>query len=76
VRRGKCSFTKKVREVEHSGAKLAIIVDEVDNESMDAIIMVDDGTGAGIRIPSIMINKKEGEIILGFIGKATPEELR
>lgn len=61
----------KVREIEHAGGKLGIIVDEVDNESMDSIIMVDDGTGSGIRIPSIMINKKEGEIILDYFGKAT-----
>lgn len=66
VRRGKCSFVKKVREVEHAGGKLAVIVDEVDNESMDSIIMVDDGTGNGIRIPSIMINKKEGEALIEY----------
>lgn len=64
----------KVREIEHAGGKLGIIVDEVDNESMDSIIMVDDGTGSGIRIPSIMINKKEGEIILDYFGKATAQE--
>ena len=75
VKRGKCSFTKKVREIEHAGGKLGIIVDEVDNESMDQIIMVDDGTGNGIRIPSIMINKKEGEAILDFMRSATPDVL-
>lgn len=48
VRRGACSFVKKVREIEHAGGKLGIIVDEVDNEQMDSIIMVDDGTGNGI----------------------------
>lgn len=35
VRRGQCSFVKKVWEIEHAGGKLAIIVDEVDNEEMD-----------------------------------------
>ena len=35
VWRGACSFTKKVREIEHAGGKLGIIVDEVDNEQMD-----------------------------------------
>lgn len=37
--------------------------------------MVDDGTGNGIRIPSIMINKKEGEAILDFMRSATPDVL-
>jgi extracellular elastinolytic metalloproteinase len=74
VRRGGCSFTMKVREIEHAGGKLGIIVDEVDNEAMDAIIMVDDGTGNGIRIPSVMINKKEGEIILEYIKMASELE--
>lgn len=74
VRRGKCSFTMKVREIEHAGGKLGVIVDEVNNEAMDQIIMVDDGTGSGIRIPSVMINQKEGEIILSFIENATEAE--
>jgi hypothetical protein len=29
--------------------------------------MVDDGTGNGVRIPSIMIDKTEGEAILDFL---------
>ncbi len=61
----------KVRNIEHAGGKLGIIVDEVDNEQMDSIIMVDDGTGNGIRIRSIMINKKEGEIIFAYYTNAT-----
>lgn len=41
---------------------------------MESIIMVDDGTGSSIRIPSIMVNKKEGEIILDFINMASIQE--
>ncbi len=37
--------------------------------------MVDDGTGNGIRIPSIMVNKKEGEAILNFMKDASDEIL-
>ena len=71
VERGNCSFVKKVREVEHAGGKMAIVIDEVDNESMDSIIMVDDGTGNGIKIPSVMINKKEGDILLNYYNDAS-----
>lgn len=66
VRRGGCSFVKKVRNIEHAGGKLGVVVDEKDNESMDSIIMVDDGTGNSVRIPSIMINKKEGERLINW----------
>ena len=64
VRRGSCSFVQKVRNVEHGGGKLAIVVDEVDNEQPSRIIMVDDGTGNGIQIPSIMISKTVGEKLI------------
>ena len=66
VRRGNCSFVQKARNIENAGGKLAIIVDEVDNETMDEIIMVDDGTGSGVKIPTLMINKKEGEAFIKF----------
>lgn len=64
ARRGSCSFVQKARNIEHSGGKLAIIVDEIDNEEPDDIIMVDDGTGNGIQIPTIMISKTDGEKLI------------
>lgn len=64
VRRGGCSFVTKVRNVEHGGGKLAVIVDEVDGEYPDQIIMVDDGTGNGIQIPSVLIGKTDGESLI------------
>jgi len=33
--------------------------------------MVDDGTGNGIRIPSIMIGKSDGEAIIDFMDGAS-----
>jgi len=59
VERGGCTFTKKVKNVEDAGAALAIIIDDKDEDTM-LINMVDDGAGAGIRIPSIIISKKDG----------------
>lgn len=73
VRRGECSFVSKVRNVEHGGAKLAIIVDEVDNENPQMIIMVDDGTGNGIQIPSIMIGKTEGEKLIKRVAELSAD---
>ena len=37
--------------------------------------MSDDGSGAGLRIPSMMISKKDGDKILKFMNEATLEEL-
>lgn len=73
VRRGDCSFIQKVRNVEHGGGKLAIVVDEVDNENPDMIIMVDDGTGNGIQIPSILVSKTDGEKLIKEYQKLTKE---
>ena len=57
--RGGCSFTTKVRNVEDAGASLAIIIDNK-KENVEMVNMIDDGAGAGIRIPSMLINKKDG----------------
>lgn len=64
VRRGECTFVQKVRNIEHGGGKVAIIVDEVDYEDPENVIMVDDGTGNGVSIPSIMISKSDGETLI------------
>lgn len=64
VNRGNCPFTQKVRNVEHAGGRLAIVIDDRINENVEDVIMVDDGSGNGINIPSILISKKDGEIIL------------
>jgi hypothetical protein len=37
--------------------------------------MSDDGTGAGIRIPSVLISKKDGDKLVDFIKTATQAEL-
>lgn len=66
----------KVRNVEHGGGKLAIIVDEKDNENPETIIMVDDGTGNGIQIPSIMISKTDGETLISEYKNLATEDKR
>lgn len=67
VKRGECSFVKKVRNIEHGGGKLAIIVDEKDDENVKFLTMVNDGTGNGIVIPSLMINKTPGNKIIEYL---------
>lgn len=49
-----------------------MIIDDSSNDIRD-IIMSDDGTGAGIRIPSMLISKKDGKILKDFLKTASPE---
>jgi hypothetical protein len=45
--------------MEDAGAAVAIVVDSSD-EDIHKVVMTDDGTGGGIRIPSMIISKKDG----------------
>ena len=67
VDRGGCTFVTKVRNIEKAGGSLAVIIDDKDFEDARNVIMSDDGTGAGIRIPSMLISKSDGEILKNFL---------
>lgn len=60
VDRGNCHFVTKVRNVEKAGGSLAVIIDDSGTTDIKSIIMSDDGTGTGIRIPAMLISKKDG----------------
>lgn len=66
VDRGNCSFVTKVRNVQKIGGKVALIVNDQEDDST-IFALVDDGTGKDIQIPGILITKKEGEIIKDYI---------
>ena len=59
ARRGECSFVQKVRNMENIGVAVSIIIDNRP-EMIDEILMSDDGTGGGIRIPSMLIGSNDG----------------
>jgi len=63
--RGNCSFVRKVKNVEKTGAKAAIIVNNVLGDISD-FMMMDDGTGSDIMIPAVMISREDGRIIQQF----------
>ena len=65
VDRGTCSFTQKVRNAERAGASLVVVIDDR-QEDIQNVIMGDDGTGMGIRIPSMLIGKDSGKILKDF----------
>ena len=70
--RGGCHFVTKTRNMEDAGAAVGIVIDSSD-ENIENVIMSDDGTGAGIRMPSMLISKKDGQKIINFMKKATKE---
>jgi hypothetical protein len=62
VDRGNCTFVTKVRNIEKIGAKMAIICDNMP-ENSENVIMADDGSGSSINIPSFIIRKRDCTII-------------
>ena len=68
VDRGECTFVTKVRNAERAGASLVVVIDNV-YENITNVIMGDDGTGTGIRIPSMLIGKDDGAKLREFAKK-------
>lgn len=66
MERGDCHFVTKTHYAQLIGAKLALIIDNRD-ENEDYVIMIDDGFGHDISIPTIMISKEDGKNILQYL---------
>jgi len=71
--RGGCSFVQKIRNMENAGVAAGIVVDNK-NENITQILMSDDGTGGGIRIPSMLIGKSDGEKIIDWLSTVNETE--
>jgi hypothetical protein len=64
--RGGCSFVQKVRNMEDAGAAVGIVIDNSE-EDVENVVMSDDGTGAGIRIPSMLISQADGVKLIDYL---------
>ena len=60
--------------MENIGVAVAIIIDDSE-EDIENVIMSDDGTGGGIRIPSMLIGKTDGKKLIDYLKRASDEEL-
>jgi hypothetical protein len=60
--------------MEAIGVAVAIIIDDSE-ENIDNVIMSDDGTGGGIRIPSMLVGKTDGKKLIDFLKRASEDEL-
>ena len=54
-----------MRNAERAGASLVVVVDNK-VENVTNVIMGDDGTGSGIRIPAMLIGKSDGQILKDY----------
>ena len=72
--RGGCSFVQKVRNMESMGVSVGIVIDNT-MESINNLVMSDDGTGQGIRIPSMIISQSDGNKIMKWARSASKEDL-
>ena len=68
IERGNCSFVTKVKVAQTMGARLAIIVDNVNEDSED-ITMKDDGFGFSVDIPAVFIKKSDGAALINQLRK-------
>ena len=69
--RGECSFVQKVRNMENIGVAVGIIVNNQEKQKDGRPVMFDDGTGGGIRIPSMMVSKADGMILFNWLKNAS-----
>jgi len=71
VRRGECTFVTKVRIASAKGAHAVIIVDKEDSQltshDLQNIIVADDGYGSSISIPSILVSRFDGEMLINTV---------
>ncbi len=61
VDRGGCSFVRKTRNIQELGGALALVVDSREGKDPEQVVMIDDGTGSSIAIPTILISKADGK---------------
>lgn len=67
IRRGSCSFESKVLKAQNAGAVAAIIMNNVPGGGV--INMAGDGSGA--TIPSVMISKEDGDLLVANLTNLT-----
>ena len=67
VDRGNCTFIRKTRNVQELGGALCLVVNNIPGQNPERIIMIDDGTGLNVAIPTIMISKEDGDLIKNAI---------
>jgi uncharacterized protein (UPF0248 family) len=66
IDRGNCTFVTKTRNVQNLGGHMAIIVN-FNDDPVENVLMIDDGTASDIQIQAVLIKKSDGDKIKQFI---------
>ena len=76
VKKGLCSYTQKVKNIEEAGGHVAIIVNDKD-EKVEEMFLADDGHEGDISIPAILISRTDGDKIINYylMHKDSKEEI-
>jgi hypothetical protein len=67
---------RKSRNIQDLGGALTIIADHRENSDPEKVIMMDDGTGTSIAIPTIMISKEDGKRLKDAIQRTEKENAK
>jgi len=65
VKKGLCSATEKVRNIEEAGGHAAIIINDK-NEPPEKMFLADDGHGGDISIPAVLISLSDGQKLIEY----------
>lgn len=73
VKQGGCSVVQKVRHAQDIGAA-AVLIYNYNNESLDDIVMHDDGTAGNISISAFLISNSDGLSMLRYLNSEDPHK--
>ena len=65
VKKGLCSATKKVKNIEEAGGHAAIIINDNDDPP-EKMFLADDGHGGDISIPAVLISPSDGAKLIDY----------
>ena len=65
MKKGSCSITQKVRNIEEAGGHVAIIINDKD-ENVEEMFLADDGHEGDISIPAILISQTDGDKLIKY----------
>ena len=72
IDKGSCTLVTKTRNVQKLGGSLVLIINN-DNEDIEEISFLNDGTASDIYIPTVLISKKDGNVIKNYLSQKANE---
>ena len=72
VKKGLCSPTQKVKNIEEAGGHAAIIINDKD-EPPEKMFLADDGNGGEISIPAVLISLNDGNKLINYYTDKKPD---